>query len=156
MSNTGIRGYYLVTNTIKEQLLKDVNVNEVTSGDISQVNLQKQNIFPLAHIMVNNVTIGEQTLTFNVSVMGMDIVNTSKQETVDIFRGNDNHQDILNTQLSVINEVVQLLSRGDLYTDGFQLDGEPNAEPFVDRFENQLAGWSVTMDIIIRNDISIC
>ena len=156
MSNTGIRGYYLVTNTIKDQLLKDANVNEVTSGDISQVNLRKQNIFPLAHILVNNVVIGEQTLTFNVSVMAMDIVNTSKAETLDIFRGNDNHQDILNTQLSVINELIQLLSRGNLHTNGYQLDGQPNAEPFVDRFENQLAGWSVTMDITIRNDISIC
>ena len=156
MSNTGIRGYYLVTNTLKDQLLKDANVNEVTSGDISQVNLRKQNIFPHAHILVNNVVIGEQTLTFNVSVMAMDIVNESKAETIDIFRGNDNHQDILNTQLSVVNELIQLLSRGDLHTSGYQLDGQPNAEPFVDRFENQLAGWSVTMDITIRNDISIC
>ena len=49
MSNTGIRGYYLVTNTLKDQLLKDANINEVTSGDISQVNLRKQSIFPLAH-----------------------------------------------------------------------------------------------------------
>ena len=118
MSNTGIRGYYLVTNTLKDQLLKDANVNEVTSGDISQVNLRKQNIFPLAHILVNNVVIGEQTLTFNVSVMAMDIVNESKAETIDIFRGNDNHQDILNTQLSVVNELIQLLSRGDLHTSG--------------------------------------
>ena len=86
----------------------------------------------------------------------MDIVNESKAETIDIFRGNDNHQDILNTQLSVVNELIQLLSRGDLHTSGYQLDGQPNAEPFVDRFENQLAGWSVTMDITIRNDISIC
>ncbi len=156
MSNTGNRGYYLVTNKIKEQLLADINVNEVTSGDISQVNLRKQNIFPLAHIMVNNVTIREQVLSFNISVMAMDIVNQSKAETLDIFRGNDNHQDILNTQLLVINKLVQLLSRGELHTDGYQLDGEPNAEPFVDRFENQLAGWSVTMDILIANDITIC
>ena len=106
--------------------------------------------------MVNNVTIREQVLSFNISVMAMDIVNQSKAETIDIFRGNDNHQDILNTQLLVINKLVQLLSRGELHTDGYQLDGEPNAEPFVDRFENQLAGWSVTMDILIANDITIC
>tara|TARA_R100000773_G_C4210846_1_gene110476 strand:- start:606 stop:1076 length:471 start_codon:yes stop_codon:yes gene_type:complete len=156
MSNTGNRGYYLVTNTIKERLLADQNVNEVTSGDISQVNLRKQNIFPLGHIMVNTVQIEEQIMRFNVTVMSMDIVNESKLETIDIFIGNDNHQDILNTQLLVVNKLVQDLSRGDLHTTGYQLDGFPNAEPFIDRFENMLAGWSVTMDILIHNDITIC
>jgi len=31
-----------------------------------------------------------------------------------------------------------------------------NLTPFHDRFENQLAGWSATMDILIYNDIYIC
>ena len=45
---------------------------------------------------------------------------------------------------------------GTLYTDMYQLDSSPNLEPFYDRFENQLAGWSATMDVMIYNDIYIC
>lgn len=156
MSNQGIRGFYQLTETIKEQLLIDKNINTVTTGDISDVNLNKQDIFPLGHIIVNNVVVNEQTLDFNISVLACDIVNQSKDDTADRFRGNNNVQDILNTQLGVLNKLVQRLRMGDLYTDMYQLEGTANLEPFYDRFENQLAGWSATMDIKIYNDIYIC
>ena len=74
MSNQGIRGYYLITEKIRDELLKDINVKTVTTGDISQINLGKQDIFPLAHILVNNVTVGEQTLRVNLNIMSMDIL----------------------------------------------------------------------------------
>ena len=83
MSNQGVRGFYQITETIKNQLLADVNVNTVTTGDITEIDLSKQTIFPLCHIIVNNVTILEQVLQFNISVLAMDIVDQSKQETTD-------------------------------------------------------------------------
>jgi hypothetical protein len=52
----GIRGFYQLTEKIKEQLLNDVNCNTVTTGDITEIDLSKQTIFPLSHIIVNNVT----------------------------------------------------------------------------------------------------
>lgn len=156
MSNQGIRGYYQLTETLQNKLLEDQSINTVTSGDLSDVNLNKQDMFPLAHIIVNNVIVGEQTLTFNVSVLACDMVNQSKSKTIDRFIGNNNMQDILNTQLGVLNKLIQLLRRGSLHTDQYQLQGDPTLEPFYDRFENQLAGFSATMDIIIYNDITIC
>ena len=69
MSNQGIRGFYQVTDTIKTSLLSDPNVNTVTTGDITDVDLSKQTIFPLAHIIVNNVTTQEQVLVFNITIM---------------------------------------------------------------------------------------
>jgi hypothetical protein len=45
---------------------------------------------------------------------------------------------------------------GSLHTDMYQLDGNASLVPFMDRFENQLAGWSADMDILIYNDIYIC
>jgi len=156
MSNQGIRGFYQLTETIKDQLLLDKNINTVTTGDISDVNLNKQDIFPLGHIIVNTVSVDEQVLNFNISVLACDIVDQSKDATVDIFRGNDNVQDILNTQLGVLNKLIQRLRMGDLHTDMYQLSGTPTLLPFYDRFENQLAGWTATMDIQIYNDIYIC
>ena len=156
MSQQGIRGFYQLTETIKAQLLADINCNTVTTGDIYDVNLNKQDIFPLAHIIVNNVTQEEQTLNFNISILAMDIVDQSKQPTTDRFTGNNNEQDILNTQLLVLNKLIQKLRMGSLHTDMYQLDGNPSLTPFNDRFENQLAGWSATMTILIYNDIYIC
>ena len=155
MSNTGIRGFYLLSETIKEELLKDQNINTVTTGDITNVNLNKQDIFPLGHIIINTVTDEENVLRFSITVLAADMVDQSKDETVDIFKGNTNEQDILNTQLAVINRLIQRLRKGQLYTDMYQLDGTPVCEPFYDRFENQLAGWTATMDVLIYNDIYI-
>ena len=156
MSNQGIRGFYQLTETIKSQLLLDININTVTTGDVSDVNLNKQDIFPLGHIIVNNVVVNEQTLDFNISVLACDIVNQSKLETEDIFTGNNDVQNILNTQLGVLNKLIQKLRMGNLHTDMYQLDGSPSLDPFYDRFENQLAGWTATMNIQIYNDIYIC
>ncbi len=156
MSNQGIRGFYQLTETIKEQLLADVNINTVSTGDITDVNLNKQDIFPLGHILINSVTDEEQVLRFNITVIAADIVDQSKELTLDRFTGNNNEQDILNTQLAVLNKLIQVLRKGQLYIDKYQLEGNPTCEPFYDRFENMLAGWSCTMDVLIHNDITIC
>jgi hypothetical protein len=151
-----MKGFYQVTETIKNQLLADVNVNTVTSGDITRIDLSKQTMFPLSHIIVNNVGNEDNILRFSLSVLSMDVVDFSKEEVIDIFRGNNNEQDILNTQLAVLNKLVQVLRGGTLHQDLYQLDGTPNLEPFYDRFENEMAGWALTFDVLIPNEIDIC
>ena len=151
-----MKGFYSVTEKIKEQLLNDANVNNVTFGDITKVALNKQIMYPLSHIMVNSVSNEDSILRFSMSVLAMDIVNESKDETVDIFIGNNNEQDVLNTQLAVLNKLVQVLRGGDLYQSLYQLDGTPSFEPFYDRFEDEVAGWALTFDVIIPNEINIC
>lgn len=156
MSNQGVRGYYQITQTLKTNLLTDENVNTVTTGDIFDIDLAKQTIFPLAHIIINSVTIQEAVLQFNITVMCMDIVDVSKDETTDNFVGNNNEQDILNTQLAVANKLVGILSKGTLYQDKYQLSGDASCEFFYERFENRLAGVACTFDVLIANDINVC
>jgi hypothetical protein len=153
-----MQGFYQVTQIIKDQLLLDPNVNTVTSGDITRIDLSKQSMYPISHLIVNNVSNeGEgNILRFSMSVLSMDVVDVSKEETVDIFIGNNNEQDILNTQLAVLNKLVQILRGGTLHQNKYQLDGSPSFEPFYDRFENEVAGFALTFDVIVENDISIC
>ncbi len=156
MNNTGIRAFYGITETLKNTLLTDPNVNTVTTGDIFDIDLSKQTIFPLCHIIVNTVTAQENVLNFNISILAMDIVNEIKKPTTDIFTGNNNEQDVLNTQLQVLNKLVQVLRKGTLYNDKYQLNGDANCEPFYERFENKLAGWTSTFNVYVANDITIC
>lgn len=151
-----MNGFYRVLDTIKNTLEVDPNCNTVTFGDITQVDLSKQTIFPLSHIIVNQATSGENIMTFNLSILSMDIVDVSKDEVTDIFVGNDNEQDVLNTQLTVLNKVIQKLRIGSLYSDKYQVQGDVIIEPFRDRFENQIAGWTATIDVIIENDVNVC
>jgi len=151
-----MKGFYNVTKQIKEALEAEPFVNTVTFGSIDDVNLNKTTIFPLSHVIVNNTTVGTKTLTFNISILSMDVVDISKDAVTDIFVGNDNEQDVLNTQLALQTRVINKLQRGDLYTDLFQVEGDVSCEPFVDRFENKLAGWAATFDVVVQNDMTIC
>ena len=151
-----MKGFYNLTDKLKEALIAEPFVNTVTFGSLDDVDLNKQTIFPLSHIIVNNTTVGTKTLTFNVSILSMDIVDISKDEVTDIFVGNDNEQDVLNTQLALQTRVINTLQRGDLYTDLYQIQGDVTCEHFVDRFENKLAGWAATFDVVVQNDMTIC
>lgn len=151
-----MRGFYQVTDKIKEQLLADVNVNTVTFGDIARIDNAKMTAFPLSHLNVNSVTNEDAVLRFNLSLFSMDVVNVSKEEVINVFYGNNNEQDILNTQLQVQNKLVQVLRGGDLMRDLYQIDTNPTHEPFYDRFENEVAGWVLTFDVLIPNEINIC
>ncbi len=150
------QGFYNLTDKLKEELIKDPFVNTVTYGNIFEVDLNKQTIFPLSHFIVNNVVDRGQTLLFNISLLCMDLVDESKDDTTDNFLGNDNEQDVLNTQLAVANRIGAMLKRGDLYRTKYQLDGDVSLEPFVDRFDNKVAGWTATFNVVIPNEITIC
>jgi hypothetical protein len=149
-------GFYSITEVLRAELDSSPFVNTVTEGSIFEVDLNKQTIFPLSHIMVNNVAIEENALRFNISVIAMDIVDISKEQTTNIFRGNDNEQDVLNTQLAVCQRLAASLYNGSLSDTNYQLDGNPTCEPFTERFENLLAGWTMTFEVLVPNEISIC
>jgi hypothetical protein len=155
-----MRQFYNITKTIKDTLEAHSQVNVVTYGDIYDVDLNKQTIFPLSHITVNQATFEGQTVRMSITVIAMDVVDETKENPRDQnepFYGTNNEQDILNTQLAVINDLVTELRRGTLYTDLYQLDGNPTCVPFTERFENLLAGWTATFDVLLSNtEISIC
>ena len=151
-----MKGFYNLTDTLKDALEEDVFVNTVTYGDIFKVDLKKQTIFPLSHFIVNNGTYVGNIWTFNVSLICMDVVDYSKDDEQNDFVGNDNEQDVLNTQLAVINRLLERLRRGDLRDNLYQLNGSPSVEAFTDRFDNLLAGWTVTFDVDIVNNMTIC
>jgi hypothetical protein len=149
-------GYYYIINSIKEYLASTGLINTITVGDIYKVDLAKQTLFPLSHIIANNAQLSDNTITLNISILFMDIVDESKTGVINIFDSNDNELDVLNTQLTIANRFASEFLRGDLYSQNIQIIGVPNAEPFVDRFENKLAGWTLTFDLVIPNDMTIC
>ena len=149
-------GYYTLIDTLKQLLIDSPFVNQVTEGDLYDVDLSKQTIFPLSHIIVNNVSILPNVLKANISIVAMDIVDISKEEPTDMFKDNNNRQDVLNTQLIMLSRIVAQLTNGETFENNYQLEGEPSCEPFTDRFENLLAGWTMTFDVLIPNEMSSC
>jgi len=150
---------YDIVSTIKTFLRNHPIVNYVSYGDITQVDLNKTTMFPLSHFFIGNVVMTEHTIRVTVSMLFLDIVDYTKDFNADDLgdrQDGSNLIDVYNTQLQIANALIQDLRRGDLYRDKYQLVGDPLCEPFKDRFENELAGWSVDITIDIPNNISVC
>jgi hypothetical protein len=148
--------FYEITQVIKNKLQEDLFVNTVTTGDIFKVDLNKQTIFPLSHIIINSVSYQGPVLNYNISILCMDVVDESKEKVTDIFLGNDNEQDVLNTQLAVANRFLEVLRRGALAEDYELVNDTANIEFFTDRFENKIAGVTFTFDMAIQNTMTKC
>jgi len=153
-----MRQVYTILDKLKEIIRANGITKTVTFGDLTQVDLNKTTMFPLAHIIFSNVTFDERTMSASIRVLCLDIVDVTKEkQTEDMMFGNDNLQDILNTQLQVVNDVQQEMRRGDAFSDNFQITSSVTAEPFQDSFENELAGWGATIDIEVpTNELSLC
>ncbi len=150
-----MNGYYSIVSKIRDYIKSLGLVNTVTNGDIYDVDLDKQTIFPLTHIITNNAQLTQSQIILNLSILFMDIVDESKEQRLNVFDGNDNELDVLNTQLAIANRFTNEVLRGD-YFDNYDIIGTPTAEPFVDRFENKIAGWTLTFDVAVPNDMTVC
>lgn len=149
--------FYDLLDNIKNHLNDNPNINNVTYGDIMDVDLNKTTLFPLAHIIVSDVSFSDHIMTATIDVLCLDVVDDNRQGNSDIFIGNDNLQDVMNTQLAVGNLLQSSMRRGALFTSQLQVLTDVSARPFFDRFENQLAGWGFTFNIQLpNNNVSIC
>lgn len=149
-----MREFYQVTGHLRDVLIADPNINNVyMSTNVQEVDINKQNIYPMAYIILGDADVQSNVINFSFNVLCFDIVDQLKndlRDENDVFYGQDDVQDIWNTQLAVINRMVNTLRRGS-DTVNFDLLRAGTATPFKDRFENLLAGWSVEITITVPN-----
>jgi hypothetical protein len=154
-----MRSYYNIIDKLHTYLNGNASINTVTFGDLLEVDLSKQTIFPLAHVNIQNVAFEEHVMNININVVVMDLVDEDKDDKQDKAKphlGLDNKHDIQNTLLTVVNGIQSAIRRGELYDDLFHLNTDPTAQLFEDKFENKVTGWS--MDLSIRtpnNDMAL-
>jgi hypothetical protein len=153
-----MRQVYTVIDKLNEKLKENGITNTVTFGDILEVDLDKTTIYPLSHISMGDVVFSDRIITATIQLFCLDVVDKNNELTdEESIYGNDNLQDVLNTQLQVVNDVQQELRRGELFSDRLQLTTDITASPFLDNFENQLAGWAATISIEMPNtEHTIC
>lgn len=152
----GVEAIYRVIDAIKTELSSNPFCNKVTLGEISEIDLAKMTIFPLANITMDNVTHSENSLTFQITVVNVDIVDISKDVPADDIYGNDNLIYIWTNQLYVINRLISRLRQSTVNDYIWQLDGDIQSEMINKEMENMLAGYSTTFSVTVPNDINKC
>ena len=149
-------GYYTLIKTLRTHFENDDLVNTVTDGDIFEIDIAKQTIFPLVHTMVTQAQFESNIQRFTLTIFCMDIMDAVKEEDNSAWETRDNTNDALNYTLQILNRAYQMLLHGALHDLNYHVDNTPNCEPFSERFENNLVGWAMTLDIICPNDMTIC
>jgi len=152
----GVEAIYRVIETIKTELDANVFCNKVTLGEMTEIDLAKQTLFPLANITMDTVTHSENSLTFQITIVNVDIVEISKDLPTNSIYGNDNLIYIWTNQLYVINRLIARLRESSINEYIWQLEGDIQSEFINKEMENMLAGYSTTFSVTVPNDISKC
>jgi len=147
-------GLYALLTEIKDLLEDDVNVNSVSFGNLFELDLNKQSIYPMSHFSVGTAQSFGYANRFTITLISMDIVDVSKTEGQETFEGNNNEIDVLNTQFHVQARIVEMLQRSPSIV-RYVIQDEVSYESFTDRFQDSVAGWTCTFDVDIPKDMTI-
>ena len=101
--------YNNIIDTLKELGKQHDQISTTTTGDIFDIDLNKNTKFPLMHINPVNVATGQSTLTYNFQIFIMDLVSEKKDWTDTNFQSADNlsnNQEVLNDCLQICTDIV--------------------------------------------------
>ena len=130
-------------------------IQTTTTGDIWEIDLEKNTKFPLYHINPTNVEISLSQKTFNFQVFIMDIVEAD----------NSNEQEVLNDTLQITTDIIALLKHSELLQTASASHGEEpryyvgddfTCEPFTETYDNTLTGWVMKLPIVIESVLESC
>jgi hypothetical protein len=146
--------YYTIIKLISDRL-KAGGFKTVTFGEIDEVDIERQNIFPLAHIVPETSGIARQPFTYSFTIVALDLVLFPKGNPLDEVTpefGQDNTQDVLADIHFRLATFAEYLRRG---ADDYEI-GEIDIDPFKERWESLVAGWTMSLTINAKNYASIC
>ncbi len=149
------KSYNNVIDTLKCVGEQHLNIHTVTSGDIWEIDLEKNTLFPLFHINPVNVTVGMNTRTFNFQLFVMDLVEPDES----------NEQEVLSDCLEIMNDIIAIYKHGEiLYSydaeageeQRYFIDNDFTIEPFTEEFDNAVTGWVMSFAITVENELNSC
>ena len=154
--------YYSFTQFFANVCNAHPNITTFDMADIRTLDTEKQTLFPYANLIVNNVNIDSGVMTYNVTFMVMDrVVEVEDVSTgrfnsiVANYRGYSNVDDVHNSTLLTINDVISYVYRNpDALS--YNVIGSSLCTPFEERFQNLFAGWAVDMNIAVGNPQDMC
>jgi hypothetical protein len=147
--------YSNVVDTLKCLGEQHLEIQTTTTGDIWDIDLEKNTMFPLYHINPANVEVNMSQKTFNFQIFVMDLVEP------DI----SNEQYVLSDTLQICTDIIALLKHGEILygydasigeEERYFVDDDFTCEPFTERFDNSVTGWVMEVGIIVESVLDSC
>lgn len=127
-------------------------LNTITFGDIFEVDLAKNSIYPIMHVSTDTASYDTGSLTYSFQIIVMDLVNKNE----------NNEHDVLSDTLEVIGNIIShirnsaLVSEVDDFRNTIRLQDSISCEPFTERFDNEVTGWTANISIEVEFNASAC
>ena len=146
--------YNNLIDTLKELGEQHHQISTTTVGDIFDIDLEKNTLYPLMHLNPINVITASFGLTYNFQVFVMDMVDIDNANEQDVYN------DVLQTCIDIIsifrNSKWQAQLALDLDTPVYFTEGDYTLDPFKERFDQSVAGWVFQIGINVANDFQSC
>ena len=146
--------YNNLIDTLKELGDKHQQISTTTTGDIFDIDLEKNTLYPLMHINPINVTTASFGLTYNFQIFVMDLVEPDNANEQDVYN------DVLQTCIDIIsifrNSKWQSQLTLDIDAPVYFTEGDYTLEPFTERFDQAVTGWVFQIGIVVANDFQSC
>ena len=147
-------------------------ISTVSVGDIFDINLEKMEKFPLLHINPTSVQTGDSELVYNFQIFICDLVSEKKdwktfqaKELTKLLDTKNNEQQVWNQTLEICTDFIGMLRHSsrqsqagvnDINYPLYFTQDQFSIEPFQERFDNLLCGWTFTIGIKVMNDFDTC
>jgi len=148
-------------------------ISTTSVGDIWEINLEKMQKMPLLHINPISVVTGDSQLTYNFQIFICDLVSEKENWTQNNAGANftklvktlSNEQDVFNQTLQIATDFIGMLRHSerqslagvnDINAPIYFTQDQFTIEPFQERFDNLLCGWTFTIGIKVMNDFDAC
>ena len=124
----------------------------ISFGDIFEVDLTQNGKYPMMHVSTETAAYDTGKLSYNFQIIVMDLVD--KDEA--------NEHDVLSDTLEIIGDVISRIRHSALDADvddfrnTIRLQDSISCEPFTERFDNEVTGWTASISIEVEFNAGAC
>lgn len=137
--------YYQIIDDLKQLAQAHEQINSFGFGDINQLTMDietKQSpIYTKLYIIPNDTILDQNQLTYNLQVIVADRLKDDYS----------NQRDVMNDTLEIMKDVFTFL-----YLSEYESEWDATVEPFLERFEDVLAGWTMSLTLTQPFDYNRC
>jgi hypothetical protein len=152
--------YYNILDYFKTIMKNHPSLNFVSQGDMFSIDTKEFPAYPLGNINISKADFLEKEIVYTcqltiadkVKLKNNESTGTANNQTIP-FDGTDDVVDIHANTLSIVNDLVSFTRTG---VNAFDFSGNPSAQPFKDDFDNGLAGWVVSFNLVVFNAADTC
>lgn len=153
--------YYNTLNYFKTIMKNHPSIAKVTQGDIFNFDATEFPQYPIGNVLISNASFGTKTTDYQIQLIVADKSKTMRDDVgtertnkqIVPFDGTDDIVDIHANTLSILNDLTAYTQKSNY---GMEINSEINCQPFADRFNNGLAGWSAEFTLTVHNDKNRC